>query len=383
MSKLTRSTLIRYIVLAGIASFVIIFLIMQFTTGFDFGKAIQSIVSAKWWWILVALGVNLLSFVFETLQLVFLGLALGKKPRFWRMMQIYFVGNFFSNATPSTSGGEPFQVFFLLDDSYTIAEGTVMVMIRGLISVMVRILFVVGIVIATFFGFQLTLSKTLDIIFYITLSGFGLIVIGGIAVLLNPFIFTFFVRFLSRFRWVRKLAKTEDPDDFVAKGTSFLNEIRGSAKLMLSRNKIFIVLAIFNSMLTWMLLKSMPFFVMLALSESPSILGVFAIGVVSQLATAWVPTPGAVGGIEIGMNAFAALMTEPSKNIGIFVLIYRLMDYHMDVFIGAPVALSLLTQKFGAKAKTTDFSTIGSTIETQMELEKHRQGETKQEQKSQ
>ncbi len=374
MSKYTSKTLIKYIILAGIASFVIIFLIMQFTSGFDYRKLGESIGKINWWWVAAAAGTNLVSFAFEALQLVFLSGAIGKKLGFWRAMQIYFVGNFFSNATPSTSGGEPMQIYFLQDDGFTIAEGTVMVMIRGLISIMVRLVFVIVIVVAVVaFGFQMTMSKALDLVFYFTLLGYMLLFFVGLFCIIYPTMFAFIVRFLSRFRWVRKLMKADSQDECIQKGMHFLLEIRSAAMLMLKGRKWHVALAIFNSILTWALLKTMPFFAMLALGESPNIFAVFAIGVISQLATAWVPTPGAVGGIEVGMQLFGTLMLYPDSNLGFFVLIYRFMDYHMDVGIGGPVALTLLFRKLGKGAANKDLSQITGKIEEQMDMEKEQE----------
>jgi len=367
MAKMTAKTLTRYIVVAGLMSFVIIFIIMQFSTGFDFSKMGEAVSKANWWWILAAALCNVASFLCEAFQLWFLSRALGKKPGFWRMMQIYFVGNFFSNATPSTSGGEPFQVYFMMDDGFSVAEGMVMVAVRGLISVMVRILYVLVTVALIALGiFRLNLSFTFDLIFYITLAAFALLVVAGFIIIMNPHIFSFLVKFFSRFRWIRKLAKIQDPKQFIQKGELFLGEIRSSAKLLIQGKKIWMIGAIFNSILTWLLLKTMPFFIMLALNEHPNIFVIFAIGVISQLATAWVPTPGAVGGIETGMLAFASTMQTPG-NIGLFVFIYRLMDYHMDVLVGAPIALRLLSKKLGKNTSNTDLSALTSQISQKME----------------
>lgn len=374
MSKYTSKTLIKYIVLAGIASFVIIFLIMQFTSGFDYNQLGKSIGKINWWWVAAAAFTNLVSFAFEALQLVFLSSAIGKRLGFWRAMQIYFVGNFFSNATPSTSGGEPMQIYFLQDDGFTIAEGTVMVMIRGLISIMVRLVFVVVIVVAVVaFGFQMTMNQVLDLVFYFTLLGYMLLFFVGLFCIVYPMMFAFIVRFLSRFRWVRRLMKADTKEECIEKGMHFLLEIRSAALLMLKGRRWHIVLAVFNSILTWAMLKTMPFFILLALGIKANIFAVFAVGVISQLATAWVPTPGAVGGIEVGMGLFATLMPGDTQLIGLFVLIYRLMDYHMDVGIGGPVALSLLFRKLGKGAANKDLSQITGKIEEQMDLEKEKE----------
>ncbi len=372
MAKMTAKTLTKYIVVAGLMSFVIIFIIMQFSTGFDFSKMGEAVSKANWWWILAATLCNVASFFCEAFQLWFLSRALGKRPGFWRMMQIYFVGNFFSNATPSTSGGEPFQIYFMMDDGFSVAEGMVMVAVRGLISVMVRILYVLITVAMIALGiFRLNLNFTFDLIFYITLAAFTLLVVAGFIVITNPHIFSFLVKFFSRFRWIRKLAKIQDPEQFIQKGELFLGEIRSSAKLLIQGKKIWMIGAIFNSILTWLLLKTMPFFIMLALNEHPNIFVIFAIGVISQLATAWVPTPGAVGGIETGMLAFASTMQTPG-NIGLFVFIYRLMDYHMDVLVGAPIALRLLSKKLGKNTSNADLSALTSQISQRMEEEKEK-----------
>lgn len=374
MSKYTSKTLIKYIVLAGIASFVIIFLIMQFTSGFDYSKLGESIGKINWWWVAAAAGTNLVSFVFEALQLVFLSSAIGKRLGFWRAMQIYFVGNFFSNATPSTSGGEPMQIYFLQDDGFTIAESTVMVMIRGLISIMVRLVFVIVIVVAVVaFGFQMTMNKVLDLVFYVTLLGYMLLFFVGFFCIIYPMMFAFIVKFLSRFRWVRRLMKADTKEECIEKGMHFLLEIRAAALLMLKGRRWHVVLAIFNSIFTWAMLKTMPFFILLSLGIKANIFAVFAVGVISQLATAWVPTPGAVGGIEVGMGLFATLMPGQPQLIGLFVLIYRLMDYHMDVGIGGPIALTLLFRKLGKGAANRDLSQITGKIEEQMDLEKEQE----------
>lgn len=374
LSKYTSKTLIKYIVLAGIASFVIIFLIMQFTSGFDYSKLGESIGKINWWWVAAAAGTNLVSFVFEALQLVFLSSAIGKRLGFWRAMQIYFVGNFFSNATPSTSGGEPMQIYFLQDDGFTIAESTVMVMIRGLISIMVRLVFVIVIVVAVVaFGFQMTMNKVLDLVFYVTLLGYMLLFFVGFFCIIYPMMFAFIVKFLSRFRWVRRLMKADTKEECIEKGMHFLLEIRAAALLMLKGRRWHVVLAIFNSIFTWAMLKTMPFFILLSLGIKANIFAVFAVGVISQLATAWVPTPGAVGGIEVGMGLFATLMPGQPQLIGLFVLIYRLMDYHMDVGIGGPIALTLLFRKLGKGAANRDLSQITGKIEEQMDLEKEQE----------
>jgi uncharacterized protein (TIRG00374 family) len=333
----------------------------------------------NWWWIGAAAFTNFLTFFLESFQIWFLARTLGKKPSFWRMWEIYFVGNFFSNATPSTSGGEPLQVYFLQDDGFSVAESTVMITIRGIISVAVRLLFVFIVLLSIPFGFRLPTNVVMSWITYISLGGFVLLAGVGVLVIVNPYIFVWLIKLLSKWSWLRKVLRIGDVEQFKHKGLTFLGEIRHAGKIMLSGNKLALVMAVFNSTATWFLLKLMPYFVLLALGESPNVLAVMAIGVMAQFATAWFPTPGAVGATEAGIASFfMAFITvyntkpEIGAAVGIFTLIYRMMDYHMDVIFGAPIALTMLAKKLGKTAATADLGELTKEMTEKIEVEQHK-----------
>lgn len=381
---LNRAKMIRYTIFGLLGVFVAVVLLTTVFSGVtdvkdQWGNIRLIVGKMNWWWVLAAAMTNLSTFFFETFQLWFLATTLGKKISYWRMWQIYFVGNFFSNATPSTSGGEPFQVYFLQDDKFSIAESTVMITIRGIISVSVRLLFVFIILLAVPFGFRLPTNVVMSWITYISLAGFVVMAGLGVFIILNPFIFVWLVNLLSKWKWLLRVSKIKDVEEFKKKGLMFLSEIRHAAKIMLEGNKVALALAILNSTITWFLLKMMPYFVLLALGVKADLLAVMAIGVMAQFATAWFPTPGAVGATEAGIAAFfIAFITifptqaETGAAVGIFTLVYRLMDYHMDVLFGAPIALTLLAKKLGKSAGTADLGALSSQIAEKMESEQEK-----------
>lgn len=381
---LNRSKMIRYVTFGLLGVFVAVVLLTTVFSGVTDVKSqwsnIKLIVGKmNWWWVLAAALTNFATFFFETFQLWFLGRTLGKKPTFWRMWEIYFVGNFFSNATPSTSGGEPFQVYFLQDDGFKIAESTVMITIRGIISVAVRLLFVFAILLAVPFGFRLPTNAVMSWVTYISLAGFVVMAGIGVFAIANPFIFVWLVNLLSKWKWLLKIAKIKDVEEFKHKGLTFLTEIRHAGKLMFGGNKLALAMAVFNSAATWFLLKIMPFFVLLALGVKANLLAVMAIGVMAQFATAWFPTPGAVGATEAGIAAFFIgfitifpTQAETGAAVGIFTLVYRLMDYHMDVIFGAPIALTMLAKKLGKNAGTADLGALSNEIAEEMEVEQEK-----------
>lgn len=343
MRNYSSKTIIKFVVFGVITSTVIIFFITQFTFGFDYKEFLGGFARIKWSWLVAALLANISTFFLEASQLYILSRTMDKTPSFWRSIQLFFIYNFFSYALPATSGGMPFQIYFLQDDGLTIAEGTVLSMMRGFISVVVRMAFVLIIIVAMFSSFKLNLPVALNYLLLLVLMGFAAIVVFGIFAFVNPQFFTFAVKFLSSFSWIRKIFKCNTKEDFIKKGRHFLLEIKVTAELMFRRNKKHFFIAVVLSVVSWTMLRLIPFFVLLALGESPNFLAVFAIGVFAQMTTAWVPTPGAAGAVEIGMLGYSGY----TSNIVSFILFYRLADYYCDLLFGAPISISVLLRKFG------------------------------------
>jgi len=365
--RLSRNGLIITSILGLAISFAVIFIISFVTSDFNLAKAWEAIKNANVWWILVAGAINLLSFVLETLQHIIIARAMGKMTSFWRMMRIYFLGLFFEYTSPSTSGGQPMQVWFLTDEDYTVAEATVLVTMKGLISVIIRILYVVIIFAMVPFGFNLNLQTAQYSVFLATVVGFLLLIAGGLIILAKPTWFSFVFKFLARFRLMRKWMGVKTPTAFYKKGKVVLTEVRVSAKMLLKRSKPLVALAVINSTVTWTLLKLMPYFVLLALGIKANILAVIAMGVIAQLSTAWVPTPGAVGGAEAGYAVFFMGIQGIASSFNPFLLIYRVLDYHMDILISGPFAISMLTEKLGKRFTNSQVEDIEHDIEEEME----------------
>lgn len=365
--KLSRRGLIISSILGGAISFAVIFIILFVTSNFDLGEAWNAIKNANVWWIVVAGAINLLSFVLETLQHIIIARAMGKMTSFWCMMRIYFLGLFFEYTSPSTSGGQPMQVWFLTDEDYTVAEATVLVTMKGLISVIVRIVYVIIIFAMVPFGFNLNLQTAQYSVFIATVVGFLLLIAGGLIILAKPTWFSFVFKFLARFRLMRKWMGVKTPTAFYKKGKLVLSEVKVSAQMLLKRSKPLVALAVLNSTITWTLLKLMPYFVLLALGVHANILAVIAMGVIAQLSTAWVPTPGAVGGAETGYTVFFMGIPGIATAVGPFLLIYRVLDYHMDILVSGPFAISMLTEKLGKRFTNSQIKDIEHDMEEEME----------------
>jgi len=366
--NLSRKKLIFMSILGGAISFVAIFAILSVTSDFDLLEAWNVIKGASWWLIILAGLTNILSFILETLQHLFLARAMGKRTSFYRMLRIYFIGLFFEYTSPSTSGGQPIQVWFLTDEGYSVAEGTVLVTVKGLISVIVRIVYVIIIFAMVPFGFNLNLETAQYTVFAVTVFGFLLLVVAGIIIVVKPTWFSFVFKLLSRFRILRKWMGVKTRTAFYKKGKQVLKEVRVSAKKLFSGNKFAVSMAVLNSVITWTILKLMPYFVLLALGIFPNVYAVIAMGVIAQLSTAWVPTPGAVGAVEVGTAVFfSGIAGVDGVIVGSFILVYRMLDFHMDILVSGPFAISMLTNKLGSKfTKGSNSGSVTKEIEEEI-----------------
>lgn len=227
-----------------------------------------------------------------------------------------------------------------------------MVIARGIISVSTRIFLVLMVVVAVMFGFDSNLSSFIGWTFALTLVMMIALIAMGVAALLNPKFFSFLINIASRIRLVRKLVKVSTVDECMAKGYRFLDSVKNSSKMIFGGNKVYLILTIFTSLVSWFLLKTVPYFVLLSLGESVPLMIVVATSIISQLITIWVPTPGASGGVEIGLTLFKGLLANPG-NLSPFVLVYRLIDYHLNMLVGLPIAFWAL----GKKAKPATCAT--------------------------
>ena len=150
---------------------------------------------------------------------------------------------------------------------------------------------------------------------------------------------------VSKIGFVRKLVKVSTVDECIAKGYRFLDSVKNSSRMIFGGNKVYLALTIFTSLVSWFLLKTVPFFVLLSFGENIPLMIVVATSIISQLITIWVPTPGASGGVEIGLGTlFKGLVANPG-NLSPFVLVYRLIDYHLNMLVGLPIAFWALGKK--------------------------------------
>lgn len=84
---------------------------------------IGTLKQANLWWVLLAALCTLIYFICEAFNIRRCLRLVGYKPQFAQVLKYAFAGFFFSSITPSSTGGQPGQLYFMAKDKIKVASG--------------------------------------------------------------------------------------------------------------------------------------------------------------------------------------------------------------------------------------------------------------------
>lgn len=113
----------------------------------NMGEILASVGSMPWTWLGLAV---LLSVFFVSAEGVMIWYLLGKtgeKGRLFRCVAYSFVGFFFSGITPSATGGQPVQLYYMKKDGHSLSQSSVVLMTVAVIYKFVLVIIGLGMMI--------------------------------------------------------------------------------------------------------------------------------------------------------------------------------------------------------------------------------------------
>lgn len=99
----------------------------------DVSEVMQMIGSIHFLWMIPALAAALFFIVAEGIEFWYLLRALGTRHSFWACSWYAFVGFFYSAITPSASGGQPMQMYYMKKAGIKISDSAVILMVVALV----------------------------------------------------------------------------------------------------------------------------------------------------------------------------------------------------------------------------------------------------------
>lgn len=129
--ELSRRTIKRGIILSVSVSIVALILVMVLTQNELTFKSFSRVNTV---YLVIATLIMLTFWILKALKLKVLTHVLGGKVSTYKVFTIYLASAFVSHVTPSTSGGLPFQIYFLHREGLPLGKTTALTVLDGIIT---------------------------------------------------------------------------------------------------------------------------------------------------------------------------------------------------------------------------------------------------------
>lgn len=269
----------------------------------------------------------------------------GCKITFLQSFKYALVGFFFSSVTPSASGGDPAQLYFMSKDNLPISHSALALLIElssfQFVSICIAI-------IGFIYNYDLLMNNIGNIKYLMFL---GLIINIIILMFLLVMIFSkkFALKLMGIVCKILKFFKYKKIDEFKDNFTNQIEEYH-KCSIYLKNNKLVLCKIILTTTLQLILYHSIPYFVYLSfgLNEVNYITFVFMEAVL-YISVSSLPLPGAMGVSEGGFMIMFK-MFFPASILSSAMLISRGISFYLFVIIsGCLITLFILIDKLSKK----------------------------------
>lgn len=254
-----------------------------------------------------------------------------------KMVQIALIYPFFAGITPSSVGGESFEIFYLKQTGIPYGKASN-------IAIQKFILYQISLVIVNFIAviFNLFINIVPDTSLVgssVTLNFIVNIVILGFLFLLaynkkfNHFIMNHGLSFLHKIKVVKDLKKTQKSVD------SYLDNFDEGTQKLKNDKKLFIKLIFINiASLVLFILAAHPIARSLNINDI-SMLNLFVLATYAKMMCLLIVTPGNSGAAEYCfIYLFTGLLDE--EDIMAYMLIWRFVTYYIPLIVGGILAIT-------------------------------------------
>ncbi|AAM06515.1 TPA: flippase-like domain-containing protein [Methanosarcina acetivorans] len=302
-------------------------------------ETVEALKRIRLEYILVAALLHIFSYVIWGLRTRVLCKALGHRIGILKVTEIVISSSFVAGITPSSAGGEFLRVHSLNRNKIPLGRATAIV---------------VG-------------ERLLDAIFIFSCLPFALYVLGDIVsnyefdaafLVANSLVFVLlfcFVYGVWRPEKVKYLMRklTDRLAPYIGKKTDaavlhLMEQIDGeidhfhdSVRVFFSEGRKGLLWGIVYTFIFWIVDFSLLILILMGLSRTPSIITAFAAQVLLAVIMIIPATPGASGVAELGAASIFSIFVD-SSILGITVLAWRALTYHLNLLVGGLMSLKVI-----------------------------------------
>ncbi|WDF82072.1 lysylphosphatidylglycerol synthase transmembrane domain-containing protein [Lacticaseibacillus pabuli] len=294
-------------------------------------QMLHDLTTLNWWWLLVGAGIMFLSWVCETVVLQIMLKSEHEQIPFHEALRIPLVEQLFNSITPFAAGGQPAQLFAMLQSGIEGGRASSVLLMKFVVyQFMVLINFVFTMIV----GFE-RLSIHIGPLAWLIV--FGMLI--HVAVIIGLLLVMYYYRLTKKLvalclvpvGWVlgqERRAKMAAQLD--TKIDTFYKE-----SLHLKKEKKKVLMAAVVTLLQLLLLYSVPYFVLLSLHITHvNIIRVMVLHIMIVMIVSIFPIPGGSGGAEYSFKTIFATFISNGAHLVLAMLLWRFLTYYMGMIAG-------------------------------------------------
>ena len=324
-----RKTILRYVIFIIINTIVVGGLILFENKSGDrvTGRAAFSLLGKNWWYTVIFLSIYFIIVLGDSVVFYILIRKMQKGKSAALAVKVSLLGRYYDRITPWATGGEPFQIAYLVSGGLSLGDSGAVTMSRHIIRFFTTAITVIIVLIVSRISTNIYVMLAAIVSVLLGLAVPIFMLVCCIKPKLGQAIGRAVITFLYKIKLVKNYEKQ------LAKMNKEVNNFVDGLKY-LSVNKWVIVVIALVSLIELFGANSIPFFVMKALGVSQvTYWKTLVLCIFVNYSASFAPSPGGAGIAELSFYAiFAAFVSQ--NYIFWAVLLWRIAIFYLPVLIG-------------------------------------------------
>lgn len=324
----------------GIITLLMVAVIAYILRGESISNIINTIFSINPVYILIAILLMVFYIMCEGINIWITMKALKKETTLLNCIGYGFVGFYFSSITPSSSGGQPAQVYIMKKNGISITSSSLSLMIL-LFSHQLVVIFMAGISFLFAPDFSITYRAGFKLLLIFGFCSNAVILVGILMLIFSPQLVFKILNTIGIFLY--KIRVIKNRETIRTKIQTSITEYERGAKYMRENPRVIIQVTLVTFVQV-VAMFSIPFVIYLALGMSKySFIDIILVQSVFNIAVSSLPLPGSVGASEsIFLDMFKSFFGE-------FVipgmLLTRIANFYSVLILSGVVSLYMYVKK--------------------------------------
>ncbi len=328
-----NKNIINIIVLIIITALVLIFALKD-----DFDEIVNHILNINLIYLFIAFIMIFIYWLLRSLALHTISKKVDKNNKFLSSFQLMLRTQFFNAVTPFSTGGQPYQIYFLRKQGMSTPMAT-SVIIQNFIVYQIALVFL-GVV-SVLFNSIFHIFNKVTLLQHLVLIGF----IVNTLVIVVMFIISFSKKLNRKLIHIgitllTKLHLVKNKNKKLSEWDNHINTFHEGAKILLENKFDFFKTIIYN-LLALICLYAIPLPLLYSMGDysSYTIFTAVVTNAYVMLMGSFVPIPGASGGLEYGFISFYSNFITGAK-LKTIMLLWRFVTYYFGLIVGS-IALNI------------------------------------------